>query len=1383
MRLVIDMQSAQSPSRFRGIGRYTRSLVQEMARQRGEHELLLVLNAAYADSIQTIRAAFAELLPVNAIHVFEVVGPVGGYDAANDARRIVGESMLDAFFSSLKPDVIFIPSLFEDDGNIVTSVRRLQYSAPIAVTLHDLIPLIYHGIYLSNSDVRRWYYNKIKHFRRADLFLSVSDASGREGVQHLNIPEHSVVTVANACDAHFQPIVLNETQRTHLSVSYGIDRPFVMAAGDTDARKNLEGLFRAFASLPEAIRSGYQLVLVGFGVFNRKDHFLNFAKTVGLQENELIFTGYVTDIELNLLYNACSLFVFPSWHEGFGLPVLEAMTCGRAVIAANSSSLPEVVGRQDALFAPRDDAAMSSKMAEVLGNAEFRQELERHGLEQANKFSWSVSASRAWDALSRLQAEHSARKDALTLPVTGRPKLAFVSPLPPAKTGIADYSVKLVPELARHYDITVVVEQETVCDDWVQANATIKDANWLRRHAREFDRVIYQMGNSENDKQMFALIGEVPGVLVLHNFFLSNALISCEEDQSACKNSWTKALYQSHGWSAVQEFAKQDDTLQLVMRWPCNLNVLQQALGVIVHSEFSRRLANQYYGERAADGWAVIPYLQQVDEQEDKSVVRKPLNLQPEDFVICSFVAPGDSKLTHRLLDAWLNSPLFDEANCCLVFVGENQDDDYVHNLTHKIAQSSAKDRIVITGRATEESYFDWLAAADMSVQLYSSSGGDISRTVLDCMNYGLPTIVNAHGSMAELPADSVWLLPDEFSDDQLIEAITTLWQDAIRRVRLGARARAHVKEHHNPRCCADQYAETIEVAYAQAEKTLFGLAKTLPKLKPALQIHEYPRLAEVLSANFPPEPRLPQLLLDVSMLIHIDLKTGIQRVTRALLEQILLNPPVGFRVEPVFATTDRSGYFYARKFTSRFLGLADDWAEDAPVQVWMGDKFLGLDFHPAVIPVQENVLNSWRNRGVPSYFIVHDLLPVLMPEVFPPDGSKEMHHRWLQAIARMDGAICVSQTVADEFYDWLNFYGEKRDFPFALYWSHSGADVANSSPSLGLPNFASRTLRSMMERPTFLMVGTIEPRKGYLQTLQAFDLLWAKGVDCNLVIVGKQGWKHLPDGDIRLRDIPQTIDFLRTHPENGKRLYWLEGISDEYLEKIYASSSCLLAASYGEGFGLPLIEAARHGLPLLVRDIPVFREASQGMASFFTNNRQPATIAESVGNWLHLYEKNKHPSSGVTYLTWEQSAQKVLNIVLGHTTPYRTWVYDGVHRYWGADPRLRTEIGKFHGTSVSTSSGAGYLIYGPYECFKAGRYRLTIHGSAEHWTGNEVIEIVCNAGQVIMEVFNLITPKTGQYQLEYEFSLKSICENMEIRLSVNEKSVLDVKGLKIECL
>ena len=618
--------------------------------------------------------------------------------------------------------------------------------------------------------------------------------------------------------------------------------------------------------------------------------------------------------------------------------------------------------------------------------------------------------------------------------------------------------------------------------------------------------------------------------------------------------------------------------------------------------------------------------------EKDREAARQALGLAPDDLLVCSFGLLGPTKLSHRLLAAWLASPLAKDPKAYLVFVGENHGGDYGQQLFHTIKTSGFAGRIRITGWADAETFRRYLTAADIGVQLRTLSRGETSGTVLDCMNHGLATIVNAHGSLADLDEAAVWMLPDAFADEDLTVALTTLARDVEKRRALGARAREIIRTRHAPRRCAEQYAQAIEGFYQRDQTGLPGLLASLVGLQPAEP--EWPGLAASLARNFPPSPRRRQLLVDVSELVQRDVKTGIQRVVRALLQEWLDRPPEGFQVEPVCATTDAPGYRYARRWTSRFLGIPDDWAEDAPVEAWTGDLFVGLDLQPHVVPVQESVLQAWRARGVGVWFVVYDLLPILLPQAFP-DGAQAVHQRWLETVSRFDGVACISRAVTDELSDWLAAHGPRRERPLAIEWFHLGADVQSSVPSTGLPPDAEQVLARLSSRPSFLMVGTIEPRKGLAQVLGAFEQIWQRGGDLNLVIVGKQGWM-----------VESLIQRLRNHTELNKRLFWLEDISDEYLEKVYAASTCLIAASYGEGFGLPLIEAAQHKLPIIARDIPVFREVAEGHAYYF-NAEDPEGLAQAITDWLELYRSHQHPrSDDMKWLTWKESASQLLAVL-----------------------------------------------------------------------------------------------------------------------------------------
>jgi len=164
-------------------------------------------------------------------------------------------------------------------------------------------------------------------------------------------------------------------------------------------------------------------------------------------------------------------------------------------------------------------------------------------------------------------------------------------------------------------------------------------------------------------------------------------------------------------------------------------------------------------------------------------------------------------------------------------------------------------------------------------------------------------------------------------------------------------------------------------------------------------------------------------------------------------------------------------------------------------------------------------------------------------------------------------------------------------------------------------------------------MVGTIEPRKGYDQIITAFEQLWHRGSDVNLVIVGRVGW--------RVKELEKK---LRTHKEAGSRLHWIKNASDLVLIALYESVDGLIMASKGEGFGLPLVEIAQHEKPILARDIPVFRELAAEHARYFYYSDSD-NMANEISAWLDMIKEGRAISSrGVKRQSWNKSVQQLVD-------------------------------------------------------------------------------------------------------------------------------------------
>jgi len=864
---------------------------------------------------------------------------------------------------------------------------------------------------------------------------------------------------------------------------------------------------------------------------------------------------------------------------------------------------------------------------------------------EAPNIDWEVVAQGAIAAFERLHSTHQLTLSTTpqTQPVPSQKlKLAYISPLPPEKSGIADYSAELLPELFRYYDIDVIVDQETIADDWINANCSVRQVDWFKTHAHQYDRVLYHFGNSLYHQHMFDLLVEFPGIVVLHDFYLGHGIAEVEIDsQKMNPPYWSRELHHAHGYSVVRERFHTKDIGDIAFKYPCSLSVLQQAIGVLVHSQFACQLAERWYGKGWSENWGIVPMLRVPTISSNRIAARQLLGLEDNIFVVCSFGMMGSSKQNHRLLDAWLASNLPQDRQTLLIFVGECAQNAYGSQVIETINTSGLSAQINITGWTDSVTFRHYLAAADLAVQLRCQSRGETSAAVLDCLNYGIPTIVNSCGSMAELPPDAVWMLPEDFTDAELTQAIEVLWKDSEKRQILGERARKFIHTHHSPYDCADQYATFIEKYYQNAKTTPYGLNQRITTLENAPQASApWLAIAGSIAQSLPVQQATRQLFVDVSAICRTDLKTGIQRVVRSLLLELLHHPPKGYRIEPVYFTVD-SGQWqcrYARQYTLKLLGCPDQILSDEILEPHPGDIFFGADlFAGYIIASKERDIFTWfRNSGVAIYFAIYDLLPILQPHFFPPETNPN-HLTWVQTVSNVaEGAVCISRAVANELAEWIDCNRPDRFHPFRVGWFHLGADIESSAPTTGLPDEAELILSTLSKQPSFLMVGTVEPRKGHSQTLSAFEQLWAKEININLVIVGKQGWM-----------VEALVERLNQHPELGKRLIWLDGISDEYLNKVYAACTCLIAASEGEGFGLPLIEAAQKKLPIIARDITVFREVA-GEHTFYFKGLEPEYLAIAIQRWLTLYENEAHPlAEAMPWQTWKQSAEKLLVTIL----------------------------------------------------------------------------------------------------------------------------------------
>lgn len=226
--------------------------------------------------------------------------------------------------------------------------------------------------------------------RRADLFLTISEFTKKEMVELWHIPPEKICVVPCACSdtlhRETDPERLNQLRK-----KYGLPEQFVLFVGNSNPRKNLTRLLRAFDSLKERSDLSHELVIAG-------EQGWKFDKEKVLQDlkhrESVRFIGFVPDEDMPALYSAASLFAFPTLYEGFGIPVLEAQSCGVPVLTSDCSSLPEVGGEGALYVDPYDEGSIAESLWKLLADRKLSERLVRAGYENVKRFSWARSAER-----------------------------------------------------------------------------------------------------------------------------------------------------------------------------------------------------------------------------------------------------------------------------------------------------------------------------------------------------------------------------------------------------------------------------------------------------------------------------------------------------------------------------------------------------------------------------------------------------------------------------------------------------------------------------------------------------------------------------------------------------------------------------------------------------------------------------------------------------------------------------------------------------------------------------------------------------------------------------------------------------------------------------
>ena len=371
-------------------------------------------------------------------------------------------------------------------------------------------------------------------------------------------------------------------------------------------------------------------------------------------------------------------------------------------------------------------------------------------------------------------------------------------------------------------------------------------------------------------------------------------------------------------------------------------------------------------------------------------------------------------------------------------------------------------------------------------------------------------------------------------------------------------------------------------------------------------------KLCEALSGDIPAPPQHARLLIDMTATHRYALQTGVQRVVR----EIALNCVEAGLGLPFYLEDGRLYGHY------RHPNLPSD------IRIEAGDRIFLLDSGWGFWREYPLLIAAAHAAGAEVVGALYDLIPLNYPAAVERANGESFVPWFEHVLLNCDAIACISHAVADEFVDWLRTHDPKPPANMRLGWFPLGADFRR--PATLAPSRQAQALVAD-QTPFFLSVGTIEPRKAYPVALAAFEKLWAAGCDARYVIVGRPGWKT---------SVFQKT--LRRHPEHGRRLFWLADASDDDLHLLYRQARALIFPSFIEGFGMPLVEAAHHGVETIASDIPVFHEIGGDQVRYFAV-LDADDLARVVRETLASPVRPSPPAT----VGWRQAATTVAKMIM----------------------------------------------------------------------------------------------------------------------------------------
>jgi glycosyltransferase involved in cell wall biosynthesis len=875
MNITIDLQGMQTPdARNRGIGRYSSSLLLHFLKVAEPHSITLLYNRNFGvQEWDKMEKEFSNFTNVR-LHGWSPL-PNTAFVLGDQLARQNSKKLYARVVECLKTDVLLVLAPFTGFSN--ESVYSTEGDYHSVAIFYDAIPYIFSSQYLTDKNVLKWYTDTVELLKSFQGIAAISESSLKDLVNHLGIyPPHQVVLNCGI-DSKFRIDKLKIESK----------KPYLLSVLGEDPRKNKDGLLRAY----KILREDYDLKL-DLRIVYKQSEYEKIANVQILSKMGLTgsvqFTDYIDDLELSRMYKECALFVFPSLYEGLGLPLLEAISQGAIAVTGNNSSLNEIITEPELLFDSSDPNDIAKTIDSILKNVS-QVSIKKKVKERIDmKYQWHTAAA---DLMEICESVHSSRSREAKEYQSGA--IAWIAPGPGVESGISDYSYEMVEALSTKIRI------DWYCEDLDLAKHVGKDLismgiNFLplsseRLSQSHYDAVIYNFGNSEFHLKELSLFKTIPGIVILHDFYLSGLYWSqyaTELDlegfrQKAKEISGENEKFLSSNYPPHSIIA--DHTL--------NEEVVELSTAIIVHSKAAEDMFSKRYHVNTSENQVVFSSLEHLRSLNIEVIERRKSRSKVTlgQLKVGVFGIVSESKFCNEILSAWIE---FNSANIGkLYFIGE-----FHKSFKDKVKELNLSKSVVLVGRVTRSEYLNYLAEVDIAVQLRKIWKGETSGAVLDTLACGIPTITNDIGSFSEIPNSVVIKLDVEPTENEIKNALNELYSNSQRREELSLKAIEYIREYHNPQKSSDKLLDFIRGNHRRHELKSKILSDTTRRPIGNQKITENFELHQLVSLT-------EQIFVRRTLLIDLDLfrQAGLDRreiltQTESLLKILSREYPISIR-------------------------------------------------------------------------------------------------------------------------------------------------------------------------------------------------------------------------------------------------------------------------------------------------------------------------------------------------------------------------------------------------------------------------------------------------------------------------------------------------------